>query len=169
MKKVLFSGLQPSNILHIGNYLGMLKEYIRLQNINTYTNYFMIADLHALTSNSNTNESRLNIMENCFSTVALLLACGIDHKKTILFRQSEISPHTELMCILCTLTSSSMLNRMIQYKTKKKDLIDSPNNGIYNYPVLMAADIILYKLVLEDQIMFLFDMIKCNIWNYVVI
>jgi len=149
-KKIIVSGLQPSGTLHIGNYLGMIKNALSLQEEKSYERYFFIADYHSLTQKYDVGQKR----EDIFSLAVDLLSSGIDPKKSTLFIQSHIQEHANLAWILSTITSVSELERMIEYKEKVKQG-QAPNAGLFIYPVLMAADILMYKAdfvpVGEDQ------------------
>ncbi|MFA6136244.1 MAG: tryptophan--tRNA ligase [Candidatus Paceibacterota bacterium] len=148
-KKILFSGIQPSGVIHIGNYLGALKQWVELQ--KKYSSIFCIVDLHAITVYQNPQELRKNIL----NSAKTLLALGIDPKKSIIFSQSDIPEHLELYWILNTITKVSELELMTQYKDKVAQG-KIANAGLLNYPVLMASDILLYDTnavpVGEDQI-----------------
>ncbi len=140
MKPVLVSGIQPTGNLHLGNYLGALKNFVELQNSGKYECYFFIADLHSMTEEYNPKEKQKQIMN-----VALdYLAAGLDPKKSVIFQQSAIPAHTELMWALNTITPMGELRRMTQFKDKSEDIAENTNVGLFNYPVLMAADILLY-------------------------
>jgi len=157
MKPVLVSGVQPTGKLHIGNYLGALKNFIDLQNSGKYQCYFFIADLHALTENP---EAR-DLSKNIYNLAADFLATGLNPEKSVIFQQSQIKPLQELKWILSALTPVSELLRMRAFKekvlqalkpserkkiTKKKfeKVIEESNFGLAEYPVLMAADILIY-------------------------
>ena len=146
----VFSGIQPTNILHIGNYLGAIKNWIELQ--NKYECFFSIVDLHALTIK--TDPKTFN--DNILMMAKTYLALGIDPNKSVIFRQSDVSAHAELAWILNTIAKVSELERMTQFKDKAKQHKDNINMGLFDYPVLMAADILLYDTNLvpvgEDQI-----------------
>jgi len=137
-EKVILSGLKPSGEIHIGNYLGAIQQWVELQ--DKFPSYFFIADLHAITEPQQPKDLHRQILE----TAAAYLALGIDHKKTVFFVQSHVPEHTQLMWILNTITSMGDLERMVAYKEKvaggKEALA-----GLFSYPVLMAADILLYK------------------------
>ncbi len=140
MKPVLVSGIQPTGNLHLGNYLGALKNFVELQNSGKYECYFFIADLHSMTEEYNPKEKQKQIVN-----VALdYLAAGLDPKKSVIFQQSAIPAHTELMWALNTITPMGELRRMTQFKDKSEDIAENTNVGLFNYPVLMAADILLY-------------------------
>jgi len=138
-KKNLFSAIQPSGILTIGNYLGALRHFRALQ--DDYNGIFSLADLHTLTVRQDPAVLRKNVYE----LTALYLACGIDAEKSILFAQSHVSAHTELAWVLNTICYPGELMRMTQYKDKSKKHEDNINMGLMDYPVLMAADILLYQ------------------------
>jgi len=144
--KTVFSGIQPTGNLHLGNYLGAIRNWIDLQ--NTHRCIFGLMDLHAITMPQNPKELRQNVLD----AAATYIACGLDPKKSIIFVQSEVAAHTELAWILGSLTPLGWLDRMTQFKDKKDK---NENLGLYSYPVLMAADILLYKANLvpvgEDQ------------------
>jgi tryptophanyl-tRNA synthetase len=135
----IFSGIRPTGGLHIGNYLGALKQWIALQDKNECV--FCIVDLHAITTPYNPKELQKNILE----ATAIYLAAGINPEKSIIFVQSEVKEHAELGWLLGTITPMGELSRMTQFKEKSKQHTDYINAGLFNYPVLMAADILLYK------------------------
>jgi len=149
MKK-LFSGIQPTGRIHLGNYLGALKNWVDLQ--EKYDCLYSIVDLHALTINISPEELRANSMQVAID----LLALGVDPKKSLLFRQSDVVGHTELAWIFNCLTPVSELERMTQFKDKSKAQPDNINTGLLTYPTLQAADILLYRAenvpVGEDQL-----------------
>lgn len=138
-KKILFSAIQPSGILTIGNYLGALRNFKKLQ--DDYKGVFALADLHTLTVKQEPSILRANSYE----LAALYLACGIDPEKSILFAQSHVSAHTELTWVLNTICYPGELSRMTQFKDKSLKHEDNINMGLMDYPVLMAADILLYQ------------------------
>src|SRR3989344_5840762 len=140
MKPILVSGIQPSGSLHIGNYLGALKNFVDLQNSEKYDCFFFIADLHALTE----YKSKKELEENMRELMASFLAAGISPKKSTLFVQSKIPAHANLAWIFNTITSIGELERMTQYKDKTSRGIPT-TTGLFDYPVLMAADILIYK------------------------
>lgn len=147
-KQIAVSGIQASGNIHIGNYIGAIKQFLDLQ--NTHKLYAFIADLHAITVPQDPEKLR----EQVFSAAAIYLACGLDPKKTTLFVQSHIPAHTELGWILNTITPLGELERMTQFKEKSdKQRVLA---GVLNYPTLMAADILLYQAdvvpVGEDQL-----------------
>lgn len=139
-KQVLVSGIQPSGSLHIGNYLGALKNFVELQNSGRYDCFFFIADLHSLTEGPSPKDQKKSTEE----LVVNFLAAGLDPKKSTFFFQSRIPEHTELGWIFNTITPMGELERMTQYKDKVSRGI-SANAGLFDYPVLMAADILIYK------------------------
>lgn len=138
-KKTLFSAIQPSGILTIGNYLGALRNFKKLQDDND--GIFSVADLHTLT----VKQEPANLRKNTYELTALYLACGIDPEKSILFAQSHVSAHTELAWILNTICYPGELSRMTQFKDKSLKHEDNINMGLMDYPVLMASDILLYQ------------------------
>lgn len=138
-KKILFSAIQPSGILTIGNYLGALRNFRKLQ--DDYNGVFALADLHTLTVKQDPQVLR----KNSYELAALYLACGIDPEKSVLFAQSHVSAHTELTWILNTICYPGELSRMTQFKDKSLKHEDNINMGLMDYPVLMAADILLYQ------------------------
>ena len=139
-KKVVVSGLKPSGELHIGNYLGAIKQLVELQNKSDYKRFYFIADYHALTQNYNAKDKSKEI----FNMIVDSLAAGIDPKKSVFFLQSHISAHNNLAWIFDTITSTGELSRMIEFKEKVAEG-HIPNAGLYAYPVLMAADILIYN------------------------
>ncbi len=137
-KKTIFSGIQPSGNLHIGNYLGAINQWVELQNSGEYNNIFCIVDEHAITVPQDPKVLRAKIME-----VALTyLASGVDPEKSLVFIQSRVPEHAELAWILNTITPLGELQRMTQFKDKAKE--KGLLAGLLNYPVLMASDILLY-------------------------
>ncbi len=144
MKPILISGVQPTGALHIGNYLGALKNFVGLQNSGKYQCYFFVADLHSLTEDYKPSEKPKQVSD----VVLSFLAAGIDPKKSTIFVQSAIPAHTELMWILNTITPMGELERMTQFKDKSSGHSQNSfvNVGLFDYPVLMAADILLYNV-----------------------
>jgi tryptophanyl-tRNA synthetase len=140
MKPILVSGMQPTGRLHIGNYLGALKNFVNLQGSGDYQCYFFLADLHALTE----GPAPRVLAENILNLAADYLAAGLDPKKSVIYQQSLIPAHTELAWVLNTVTPMGELERMTQYKDKAARQAANVNVGLFTYPVLMAADIILY-------------------------
>jgi tryptophanyl-tRNA synthetase len=150
MSKRIFSGIQPSGVLHLGNYLGAIKNWVSLQ--EKYDPIFCVVDLHAITIPQKPGELRQKTIE----VAKIYLAAGIDPEKSTIFIQSHIPEHSELAWILNTITKLSELERMTQFKDKSKEHRQHINAGLFNYPVLMAADILLYDTNLvpvgEDQL-----------------
>jgi tryptophanyl-tRNA synthetase len=148
--KVLFTGIQPTGLLHIGNYYGAIRNWVELQ--YKYESYISVVDLHAITIEYDPTEMR----NNSFELALGLFACGIDLEKTHLFIQSEVPGHAELTWVFNTITPLGELERMTQFKDKAKQHRKNVNVGLLDYPVLQAADILIYKgeivPVGEDQI-----------------
>ena len=140
MKKKIFSGVQPTGNLHLGNYLGAIKNFVDLNNDTQNECIFCVVDLHAITVSQNPKDLKSNIHE----TVATFLASGIDPKKSIIFNQSQVSAHSEAAWILSCVARMGWLNRMTQFKEKAGKDKEKASIGLYSYPVLMAADILLY-------------------------
>ncbi len=140
MVKKIFSGVQPSGNLHLGNYLGALKNFVELNNEKENHCIFCVVDLHAITVNQDPKQLKDNIRE----TVATFIASGIDPKKSIIFNQSKVSAHSEAAWILSCTARLGWLNRMTQFKEKAGKDREKASIGLYSYPVLMAADILLY-------------------------
>ena len=140
MKKKIFSGVQPTGNLHLGNYLGAIKNFVKLNNEPENECVFCVVDLHAITVNQDPKKLRNNIRE----TVATFVASGIDPKKSIIFNQSQVSAHAEAAWILSCVARMGWLNRMTQFKEKAGKDKEKASVGLYSYPVLMAADILLY-------------------------
>tara|TARA_B100001057_G_scaffold343348_1_gene344281 strand:- start:3498 stop:4499 length:1002 start_codon:yes stop_codon:yes gene_type:complete len=140
MGKKIFSGVQPTGNLHLGNYLGAIKNFVDLNNDDKNKCVFCVVDLHAITVNQNPDKLKNNIRE----TVATFLASGIDAKKSIIFNQSKVSAHSEAAWILSCVARMGWLNRMTQFKEKAGKDKEKASVGLYSYPVLMAADILLY-------------------------
>ena len=138
-KKLVFSGVQPTGNLHLGNYLGALKNFVSLQKESDCI--YCVVDLHAITVFQNPEDLRRNVLE----TVASFIATGIDPSKSILFNQSSVSGHAELAWILNCVSRIGWLNRMTQFKDKAGSDKEKASVGLYIYPNLMAADILLYK------------------------
>ena len=140
MKKIIFSGVQPTGNLHLGNYLGAIKNFVKLNKDVNNNCIFCVVDLHAITTKQNPKELKENILE----TIATFIACGIDPKKSILFNQSQVPAHSETAWILSCVARMGWLNRMTQFKEKAGKDKEKASIGLYSYPVLMAADILLY-------------------------
>ena len=138
-KKLVFSGVQPTGNLHLGNYLGALKNFVLLQ--KEMDCIYCVVDLHAITTFQNPNQLRNNVLE----TVASFVATGLNPSKSIIFNQSAVSGHTELAWILNCISRIGWLNRMTQFKDKAGSDKEKASVGLYIYPNLMAADILLYK------------------------
>lgn len=139
MKKLILSGIQPSGQLMLGNYLGSIKNWAELQ--DEFECLYMIADLHSLTVYQEPKEKR----ENILNTIALYIACGLDPKKNNIFLQSHVHEHCELSWILNCYAYMGELSRMTQFKEKSEKHSQNINSGLFTYPVLMAADILLYQ------------------------
>ncbi|MBX4200699.1 tryptophan--tRNA ligase [Candidatus Parcubacteria bacterium] len=135
----IFSGIRPSGNLHLGNYLGAMQQWIKLQNENDCV--FCIVDLHAITTPYKPGELKKHILD----TTAVYLAAGINPEKSVIFVQSQVKEHSELAWLLETITPMGELKRMTQFKEKSEQHKDYVNAGLLSYPVLMAADILLYK------------------------
>lgn len=140
-KKIVFSGIQPTGEIHIGNYLAAMKNWVELQNNPDYDCIFSIVDLHAMTIPYETSKFQAAI----YDAVLDNLAAGLDPGKCTIFTQSQIKEHAELTWILSTLTPVGELERMTQYKEKAKEQKKEVNAGLLTYPVLQAADILLYN------------------------
>lgn len=138
-KKIIFSGVQPSGNLTLGNYLGAIKNWVSLQ--NDYNCIYAMMDLHTIT----VRQTPADIRRRTLEVLALYLACGIDPEKAILFIQSHNPAHAELGWVLNCYTYMGELQRMTQFKDKSSRHADNINAGLFTYPVLMAADILLYK------------------------
>jgi len=151
MDKKIFSGVQPTGNLHLGNYLGAIKNFVELNKNNKNNCVFCVVDLHAITVKQDPKELRDNIRE----TVATFVACGIDPSKSIIFNQSTVSAHSEAAWLLSCVARMGWLNRMTQFKEKAGKDKEKASIGLYSYPILMAADILLYDTthvpVGEDQ------------------
>lgn len=138
-RPIVLSGIQPSGHLTIGNYLGALKNWVRLS--DQYECYYMLVDLHAITVRQEPKDLR----ERCYEFLALYIACGLDPSKNVLFVQSHVPAHARLSWVLNCYTMMGELNRMTQFKDKSAKNTENINAGLYDYPVLMAADILLYQ------------------------
>lgn len=148
-KKIVFSGVQPSGGLTMGNYIGAIRNWVGLQ--DEYNCFYCVVNQHAITVPQIPKDLRKNTLE----VLALLLAAGIDPEKSALFIQSHVPAHAELSWVLNTITYMGQLNRMTQFKEKSRRSEENLNAGLFTYPVLMAADILLYNADLvpvgEDQ------------------
>ena len=138
-RKNLYSAIQPTNNLTIGNYLGAIKNWVALQ--NDYNCYYAVANMHSITVRQDPAELR----QRTLSLVALYIACGIDPQKCTLYIQSHVPAHSQLCWVLNTFTYVGEMERMTQFKDKSKKHADNINMGLLDYPVLMAADILLYQ------------------------
>ncbi len=138
-KKIIFSGAQPSGKMTLGNYLGAIQNWTKLQ--DEYDCFYSVVDLHAITVPQEAKNLRANTMQ----LLAQYLACGLDPEKNTIFIQSHVSAHAELMWILNTMTYMGELSRMTQFKDKSQKSEANLNAGLFTYPVLMAADILLYQ------------------------
>ncbi len=151
MKKKIFSGVQPTGNLHLGNYLGAIKNFVELQNEKDNECVYCVVDLHAITVKQDPSILKDNIRE----TTAAFLASGLDYKKSIIFNQSLVPAHSEGSWILGCIARMGWLNRMTQFKEKAGKDKEKASVGLYIYPILMAADILLYDSthvpVGEDQ------------------
>ena len=151
MSKKIFSGVQPTGNLHLGNYLGAIKNFVDLNNDNQNKCIFCVVDLHAITVKQDKDELRNNIRE----TAATFIACGIDPSKSIIFNQSKVHAHSEGSWMFSCMAPMGWLNRMTQFKEKAGKDKEKASVGLYIYPILMASDILLYDAthvpVGEDQ------------------
>lgn len=147
----IFSGMQPTNQLHLGNYLGALKNWVHMQQTTPHECIFCVVDLHAITMPHEVDK----LAQSTREIAAAYIAAGIDPQKSIIFPQSAVAGHSQLMWLLATMTQMGKLNRMTQFKDKAGKNAEKAGLGLYSYPVLMAADILLYKAthvpVGEDQ------------------
>jgi tryptophanyl-tRNA synthetase len=137
-RPIVLSGIQPSGRLTLGNYLGAIKNWVPLS--ETHDCYYMLVDLHAITVRQEPKVLR----ERCLEFIALYIACGLDPAKNVLFVQSHVSAHARLSWVLNCYTQMGELSRMTQFKDKSAKNVDNINAGLFDYPVLMAADILLY-------------------------
>lgn len=151
-QETILSGVQATGKMHIGNYLGALKQFVDIQNEGKLQCYFFVADLHALTVPRDPKQLRQDTLE----VVAEYIAAGLDPRKSVIFIQNHVLEHAELAWVFNCITPVGELERMTQYKDKGRAQKDSVNAGLLTYPVLMAADILLYKPnfvpVGEDQV-----------------
>ncbi|MCW1892209.1 MAG: tryptophan--tRNA ligase [Candidatus Uhrbacteria bacterium] len=150
MKELCFSGIQPTNVVHIGNYIGAVKQWADMQ--HRYPCMFCIVDLHAIT----VPQDPATLRQNNLRLASTYLACGLDPKRSHIFLQSEVAEHTELAWILGTITKIAELERMTQFKDKSIKRGENVGVGLFTYPALMAADILLYDTTIvpvgEDQL-----------------
>lgn len=148
----IFSGMQPSGGLHIGNYYGAMKNFVAMASDPANETLFCVVDAHAITVEYDTREMPRRV----FEVAAAYLAAGIDPARATIFVQSDVREHTELSWYLTSITMMGELNRMTQYKEKSEQHKENNNAGLFTYPILMAADILLYKATLvpvgEDQV-----------------
>ena len=138
-KKIILSGIQPSGDLHIGHYWGAIKNWVKLQ--NDYTNYFCVVDMHAIT----VRQEPILLRRRSLEIAAAYIACGIDPEKCTLFIQSHVPAHAQLSWVLNCYAMFGELSRMTQFKDKSENHDDNINAGLFTYPVLQAADILLYN------------------------
>lgn len=138
-KKIIFSGIQPTGTFTLGNYLGAVKNWVSMQ--EEYHCCYSVVDMHAITVRQDPKALR----ENAISAYALLLACGLDPEKSVLFLQSHVPAHAQLAWVLNCYTQFGELSRMTQFKDKSQRHPDNVNAGLFTYPTLMAADILLYQ------------------------
>ena len=151
MKKKIFSGVQPTGNLHLGNYIGAIRNFVDLQNDDQNECIYCVVDLHAIT----TKQDPIIFKKSIRETTAAFLASGLDHKKSIIFNQSLVKSHSEGSWLLSCIARMGWLNRMTQFKEKAGKDKEKASVGLYIYPILMAADILLYDTthvpVGEDQ------------------
>ncbi len=140
MSKKIFSGVQPTGNLHLGNYLGAIKNFVELSKDKKNQCIFCVVDLHSIT----TKQDPKKLRDNIYETVASFIASGIDPKKNIIFNQSRVPAHSEAAWILSCVARMGWLNRMTQFKEKAGKDKEKASVGLYSYPILMAADILLY-------------------------
>jgi tryptophanyl-tRNA synthetase len=138
-RPIVLSGIQPSGRLTLGNYLGAIKNWVPLS--EHYDCYYMLVDLHAIT----VRQDPAVLRERCYEFLALYIACGLDPARNTLFVQSHVSAHARLSWVLNCYTQFGELSRMTQFKDKSAKHVDNVNAGLFDYPVLMAADILLYQ------------------------
>lgn len=137
--KTVFSGIQPSGELHLGNYLGAIRNWVALQ--EEYFCYFCVVDYHAITQDYDTKLMQKRVLEMTTD----ILACGVDPDRSVLFVQSQVPEHTELCWVLNSVAQFGDISRMTQFKDKSQRQADNINVGLFDYPVLQTADILLYK------------------------
>ena len=138
-KKRILSGVQPSGMITLGNYIGALRNWVELQ--NDYECFFMLANSHTIT----VRQTAADLRKNTLSLMSLYLACGIDPEKSLIFIQSQVPAHAELAWVLNCYTQMGELSRMTQFKDKSSRHANNVNAGLFTYPVLMSADILLYQ------------------------
>ncbi|MDD6039797.1 MAG: tryptophan--tRNA ligase, partial [Clostridia bacterium] len=139
-KKIVFSGIQPSGTLTIGNYIGALRNFNRFPE-EEYQCLYSVVDMHAIT----VRQDPAALRKRCLDLAAIYIASGLDPKKNIIYCQSHVSGHAELAWILSCFTYMGEMNRMTQFKQKSQQHADNITAGLFTYPVLMAADILLYQ------------------------
>lgn len=140
-KKRILSGIQPSGALTLGNYVGALRNWVELQKTDEYECFYMLADLHTIT----VRQEAKTLRKNCMDLLALFIAAGIDPEKSPIFFQSHVPAHVQLSWVLDCNTYMGELSRMTQFKDKSRKHSENINSGLFTYPVLMAADILLYQ------------------------
>ena len=138
-KKIIFSGIQPSGQITLGNYLGAVRNWVQLQ--EDYNCIYSIVNMHAIT----VRQDPAQLKQRTLEAYALILACGVDPEKSIAFIQSHVKEHAEANWVLSCYTQFGELNRMTQFKDKSAKNPDNINAGLFTYPVLMAGDILLYQ------------------------
>ncbi|MEG2570628.1 MAG: tryptophan--tRNA ligase, partial [Clostridia bacterium] len=138
-KKTVFSGIQPSGDISLGNYIGALRNWVLMQ--HDYNCLYCVVDMHAIT----VRQDPKHLREQTLAVLALLIACGLDPEENIMYIQSHVAQHAELAWMLNCFTMFGELSRMTQFKDKSARHSDNINAGLYDYPVLMAADILLYQ------------------------
>ena len=141
MIKTVFSGIQPTSKIHIGNYFGAINNWVNLQKNEDYTNIYCVVDMHAIT----VFQDPLQLRDNSINTIITLMACGIDINKSLIFLQSTNHYHSELTWILNCIARVGWLSRMTQFKDKAGKNKEKSSVGLYVYPVLQAADVLLYN------------------------
>ncbi len=148
----IFSGMQPSGELHIGNWLGALRQWVELARADTHETIFCVVDAHAITVDYTPSEMRSRVLE----TAICYLAAGLDPQRSAIFVQSDVRQHTELAWYLASCTQMGELQRMTQFKDKAEQHKNNVNAALFTYPVLMAADVLVYKATLvpvgDDQV-----------------
>ncbi len=138
-KKTIYSGIQPSGSLTLGNYIGAMRNWVNLQ--EEYNCYYCVVDMHAIT----VRQDPADLRKRCADVLALMLAAGLDPEKNVLYIQSHVSAHAELAWVLGCYTYMGELSRMTQFKDKSSRQGENINSGLFTYPILMAADILLYQ------------------------
>ncbi|MBO5976453.1 MAG: tryptophan--tRNA ligase, partial [Oscillospiraceae bacterium] len=138
-KKIMLSGIQPSGDLHLGNYLGAIKNWV--ERTEEFDNYYFMADMHTIT----VRQTPADLRRRTLQQLAQYIACGLDPQKNTLFIQSHVHEHAELAWVLSCYTMFGELSRMTQFKDKSAKHADNINAGLFTYPTLMAADILLHQ------------------------